>query len=254
MEDAVAEWHAEGSRNGLRALLCGVTPEIASMAWPNDTELLAIDQSEAMMRLVWPGDIAGWRRVERGDWLRLPQPDEWFDLIVGDGCFSCMDYPDGYRALAASLHRVLKKQGLLLMRFFVRPNEREKPQAVFTDLLANRIGSFSAFRWRLTMALQEDPRDGVRAGDVWQALRDAGIDWDALVARTRWPAEAMHAIVNDDSRFSFPALGEVLMTLSDHFAATAVHVAQYELAERCPTVIFRPREAIIPDRAKLPDA
>ncbi len=242
MEEVVAAWHVNGSSGSRKALLCGVTPEIANMAWPEGTELLAIDQSEAMLHLVWPGDIAGRRRAERGDWLRLPQADGWFDLVVGDGCFSCMPYPDGYRTLAASLQQVLQKQGLLLMRFFVRPEASEKPQAVFRDLKAGRIGSFHVFRWRLTMALQEDPREGVRADGFWQAWRDADIDRDMVAAQTGWPAEAIHpTVVNDDTRFSFPTLGEVQTTLSDRFEAIAVHVAQYELAERCPTLVFRPR-------------
>jgi SAM-dependent methyltransferase len=240
MEDAVAKWYTEDSRGSLKVLLCGVTPEIACMAWPDGTELLAVDQSKEMIRLVWPGDIAGRRRAERGDWLRLPQANKWFDLVVGDGCFSCMEYTDGYRILAASVQRVLKKQGLFLMRFFVRPEVSETPQDVFRDLLAGRIGSFSAFRWRLTMALQEDPRDGVRMGDVWQAWVDAGIDWNTVVARTGWPAEVIHSMPKDGDRFSFPTLEEVRTALSDHFEEVAVHVAQYELAERCPTVVFRP--------------
>ena len=203
--------------------------------------LLAIDQSKEMMRLVWPGDIEGRRRAGHGDWLRLPQPNGWFDLVVGDGCFSCMEYLGGYRVLAASLHRVLKKHGLLIMRFLVQPEASEKLHEVFKDLMTGRIGSFSALRWRLIMALQADPRNGVRMVDVWQAWVGVGIDWNTVVARTGWPAEAIHTLCNDDARrFSFPTLAEVRATLSDHFEAIAVRVAQYELAERCPTLVFRP--------------
>ena len=241
MEDAVAQWSAGDSRGSLRVLLCGVTPEIACMAWPEGTELLAVDQSEEMIRLVWPGDIEGRRRAEHGDWLRLPQANSWFDLVVGDGCLSCMEYSHGYRILAASLHRVLKKQGLFLMRCFVRPEVSETPQDVFEDLLARRIGSFSAFRWRLMTALQEDPREGVGMGEVWQAWVDAGIDWNTVVARTGWPTEAIHSMPKGGTRFSFPTLGELRTTVSDHFEEVAVHIAQYELAERCPTLVLFPR-------------
>lgn len=240
IEEAVAKWYTGDAKGRLKALLCGVTPEIAGMAWPEGTELLAVDQSEMMVRLVWPGDLAGRRRAECGDWLKLPQVERWFHLVVGDGCFSCMDYPDGYRALAASLHRVLQQQGLLIMRLFVRPEEREQPRAVFEDLLAGRIRSFHTLRWRLMMALQEDPREGVPVGEVLRAWKEEGIDWDTVVARTGWPAEAMHTVLNTDTRFSFPTLREVRAALSDYFEASAVHVGQYELAERCPTVVFRP--------------
>lgn len=241
MEEAITKWYAGDSRGSLKVLLCGVTPEIATMAWPKGVELLAVDQSEEMIRLVWPGDIEGHRKAVRGDWLRLPHADGCFDLVMGDGCFSCVEYREGYRALAASLHRVLRKPGLLVMRLFVQPEKREKPYDVFRDLMAGRIGSFSAFRWRLLMALQEDSRDGVRMRDLWQAWVDVGLDWNTVVAKTGGPAEEIRTIPKDDPRrLWFPSLEEVRTTLSDYFEVRTVQVAQYELAGWCPTVVFRP--------------
>ncbi|MDD5565258.1 MAG: hypothetical protein PHQ91_16200, partial [Thermoanaerobaculaceae bacterium] len=54
--EALARGEAERRGRALSALLCGVTPEIAGMAWPADTRLTAVEQSIEMIREVWPGD------------------------------------------------------------------------------------------------------------------------------------------------------------------------------------------------------
>lgn len=243
IEAVVAARHGRSSCNGLNALLCGVTPEIADMAWPVGTQLLAVDQSEAMVRYFWPGDIDGRRRAEVGNWLALAQPDGWFDVVVGDGYFSCMSYPDGYRALAASIHRVLKDQGTLIVRFFVRPEASETLRDVFNDVTAGRIGSFHAFKWRLAMALQPSSQEGVRLHDIWKTWFNAGIDKSALIAKTGWLEEAIKTIEfyhGQEPRWSFPTLTEVRAILLESFEELAIYVAGYELAERCPTMVFRP--------------
>jgi hypothetical protein len=130
------------SRHGVKTLLWGVTPEIAAMTWPNGTSLLAVEQSEAMIEGVWPGDIPDYRSVKQGDWLDLPVAAASQDVIIGDGCFTCMEYPDGYRTLAASAHRVLNARGRLIIRFFVRPEEDETPDHVLQEVMAGKIGSF----------------------------------------------------------------------------------------------------------------
>jgi SAM-dependent methyltransferase len=243
METAVADWYVRQSHDGLRALLCGVTPEIADMTWPPGTELLAVDQSEAMIRCLWPGDIDAWRQAECGNWLTLPQPEGWFDVVVGDGCFSGMSYPDGYRALAASIHRVLKNQGILIIRFFVRPEVGEPLQDLFSALTAGRIGSFHAFKWRLATVLQPSSKEGVRLGDIWKTWVSAEIDKNTLMATTGWPEEAINTIAQyegQDIHWWFPTLKEVRAILLESFEEIAVYVAGYELAERCPIVVIRP--------------
>lgn len=243
MEAAVANWQARNSPGGLNALLCEVTPEIADMMWLAGTDLLAVDQSEAMIRLIWPGDIDGWRRAECGDWLSLPQPDDWFDVVVGDGCFSCLAYPDGYRALAASIHRVLQDQGLLIMRFYMRPEADETLEDVFGDLMAGRIGSFHAFKWRLDMVVQPSSQEGVRLDDIWKTWVGAGIDRNALMVITGWSEETISTIdyyAGSGISFSFLTVKEVRAVLFESFEEIAVSVAGYELAERCPTLVFRP--------------
>lgn len=245
MEKAVAKWSTHCSGHYLKALLFGVTPEIADMTWPAGTHLLAVEQSEEMIRVVWPGDVDGRRRAELGNWLNLPVIDGSYDVVTGDGCFNCMDYPEGYRALAASAHRVLKGQGILIMRFFVQPKESETLQDVFRDLNACRIGNFHVFKWRLAMALQENTRCGVKMNDIWSAWKGASIDEESLMSMTGWRECVIKTIAQydgKDTRLSFPTLEELPTTFSDYFEEIAMYIPRYELGERCPTLTFMKRQ------------
>ena len=65
------QWHDATKPGGVRVLLLGVTPEIASMQWPAATHLLAVDQAAVMIRYVWPGAALGYSAV-CAKWARLP--------------------------------------------------------------------------------------------------------------------------------------------------------------------------------------
>jgi SAM-dependent methyltransferase len=244
MESAVADWHSCFTGSGPYALLCGVTPEIADMAWPRETELVAVERSQEMIGCIWPGHNDAWRQVQVGDWLHLPLPDSSQDIVIGDGCFNLMGSPDGYRALAASLHRVLAAKGIFIMRFFVQTEQRESAGHVLAELKAGRIGSFHAFKWRLAMALQTDIQSGVQMKDIWQAWADAAIDRAALIDATGWQQATIDTIDlyrDKESRHAFLTLDEVRATMSEYFEATSIYIPTYELGERCPTLTFSPR-------------
>src|ERR1700676_2527831 len=74
MHRALARWHSQDRVEKVRVFLCGVTPEIATMPWPFPCDLVAMDQAESMVRIVWPGDITGSRRAVFGNWLHSGLP------------------------------------------------------------------------------------------------------------------------------------------------------------------------------------
>jgi hypothetical protein len=55
------------------ALLLGVRPEIAEIAWEPVHRLVAVDTSEGTVNAIWPGDTPT-RRGVVGDWLALDLP------------------------------------------------------------------------------------------------------------------------------------------------------------------------------------
>lgn len=255
LQGVVADWQA--SRHGrdlavgvadtvaadLEVLLLGVTPEIASMQWPGGTRLLAVDRCMDMIEGVWPGAMLPYADVMCSDWCNVALDDQSRDLVVGDGCFTLLAYPAGYHALLRSMRRVLRDDGLFVMRFFVRPKVREETQQVFDDLQAGRIGNFHVFKWRLAMSLHGTSEEGVQLADIWDAWHGARINTSALATRLGWMPESIATIdVYRDvpTRYSFPLLAEVRAVMTGYFSECAHHVGEYELAERCPTLVFTP--------------
>lgn len=241
LENEIHHWCTGKAVAAPRALLCGVTPEVASMHWPAGTQLVAVDHSRPMISGVWPAAAAPGIAV-CGDWLHLPLADASRHLLIGDGCYSLLVGAAQYAAFTAELRRVATDDALLAMRYFVRPQTAEAVTRVFDDLWRRRIGNFHVFKWRLAMALHGTLEQGVRLGDVWAAWHDAVPDPEKLAAHLGWPVavvNTIHNYRNVDTRYSFPTLEEVRACTGD-FEIAAMHVPAYELGERCPTLIMRP--------------
>lgn len=242
IENAVADWHRRQPVPALHALLLGVTPEIARMPWPAGAQLVAIDRSQPMIEAVWPGDTAA-RRARLGEWTQLPLADASQHVVIGDGCFVLLSYPDAWRAAIAEARRVLREDGAFIMRFFTRPETRESLDEIIGDLTNGRIGNFHVFKWRLAMALHGALEDGVRLADIWDAWRAAATDPDALAAQLGWPREVVHTIDNYRgvaTRYTFPTLAELRAALAAAFSETDCFLPRYELGDRCPTLVLRP--------------
>lgn len=244
MEAFVDRWHASGSAGAApRALLLGVTPEIASMQWPAATQVYGSDRSLAMIRAVWARRAPHAVGAVNTLWQRLPFGTACFDLVLGDGSFAMEAFPAGYRRLCHALRQVLRPDGSVIARFYVRPEDPEAPERVFSDLRSGRIGSFHAFKWRLAMALYDARAHRVQLADIWQRWHDERIDAEALAARTGWAPEVIATI--DAYRgaracYTFPALSELRPVLAAGFREEECRVPRYELGERCPILLLRP--------------
>ncbi len=241
---AVHAWLAQSALAiAPRALVLGVTPELVCMDWPRGTRVLASDMSIDMIRGIWPGPRSG-HRVVCADWLRLPLADGARHVIVGDGSFNAMARGGDYPALAASLRRVIHSAGIAVLRFFVRPPRAEPLPRVLDDLRAGRFGSFHVFKWHLVMAVQGDLATGVRLGDAWDAWHAGVPDPAPVLASLGWPPQLLQTIDGyrgADASLTFPTLDEARAALAPHFIEQALHVPAYEMGERCPTLVLRPR-------------
>jgi len=225
-----------------RALLLGVTPELAEISWEPPLQLLAVDKSQGMAEGVWPGDTAA-RRVQVGDWLALPSEPS-FDLALGDGVFTLMEYPSGYRALATKLAELVAPGGLLCLRLFCRPERPESVGDVFAALDAKQLGNFHVFKWRLAMALQDEALHSVRLADIWDAFATRVPNIAELSARTGFP-EAEIATIEGyrgvQDRYSYSSVDEVASALQPAFDLLETWYPPYELGERCPHLTLRRR-------------
>ena len=87
---AIDEWHSRHA-GAPRALILGVTPDLATLRWRPGSAVVGSDLSFPMIRVVWPGPDAGAgvrRLAVQADWAFLPLPDAVCDLVLGDGSFS----------------------------------------------------------------------------------------------------------------------------------------------------------------------
>jgi len=245
VEKAVATWSSSHPGAPLRALLLGVTSEIANMRWPEASSLIAVDNSMLMARTIWPGNIPSRRRVVCANWLALPRPQASCDVVIGDGSMNCLRYPDGFRALAQSIRGVLRPEGVLLLRCFTQqPASRELPEQIFSDLLQGSIPTVNHFKFRLLMAMQSSTEQGIAVEDVYRKWVDANIEEESLLARTGWEKRALQSLElyrDQGVVHTFPTLTELRAVLGDFFDELSVSTPAYLLGERCPSFVFMTR-------------
>jgi len=243
-EDLFASWHADAAVAAPVALLLGVTPEIAAMQWPERTRLLAVDHNLEMIRHVWPGPTGCESLTICGRWQQPPVSPASVHMVIGDGCFTPLAYPEDYRRVAESLHHVLSPEGCLILRFFTRPPVAQPVSEVLADLKEGKIRSFHAFKWRLAWALHGPAaEDGVCIGDIWQAWHTANVDKERI-SLPGWTPETMATINNYQgrtTRYSFPTQEEIRRVFGQWFEEEACLTGKYELADQCPIFRFSPR-------------
>ena len=240
-ENIVFNWQRANPSRPVRGLLLGVTGEIAAMRWPAGASLLAVDHSLPMVANVWPKPPHG--AAVCADWRAMPVEPGSRDVALGDGCLTLLSVPAGRAAFAASLRSVLADDGMLALRCFCRPETSETPDQVFDDLRAGRIEGFCAFKWRLAMSLHGRPDEGVRLADIWECWSAEVKDADELATHCGWPLEAVRSMDvyrGSETRYLFSTIEESRKSLAPWFTLQSQHVGRYELAERCPILVFRP--------------
>jgi SAM-dependent methyltransferase len=229
-------------RKSLSALLLGVTPRLATKRWKPALDIVAVDNTMAMIQSVWPGNNPR-RRVICGDWLQLPFPDASIDVALIDGGLPALSFPRAHALLAKELRRVLKTDGLFVARIFARPDDTEQLDAVLTAARERRIGGFHAFKWRLAMSLQgEDAACGIRLDDIWRCCNVNFGEHTQLQRIADWPIEEIRTIDayrGNVASYHFPSVDEMIDCLAGDLSCVERMHGTYELAERCPILIFR---------------
>ena len=241
MQKGVRGWIAAHPGVPPRCLILGVTPEFVKMDWPAGTRMTAVDGSPIMIQKVWPGYPGPGQGAICANWHNLRLPEASVDIVLGDGCFTVITLPRG-RELLRSVTRVLSHEGILVARFFVRPERTERPEAVMADLLAGRIGSFDAFKWRLVMAHYDKKKGGVHLQQVWDFWHNTGLDAGSLAKRLDCLPESVATIdlyQGIDDYYSFPTLAQLRSVLEEECAVITCYIPSYELGERCPIYILR---------------
>lgn len=220
-----------------RALLLGVTPELAEIA----PDLVAVDRNASMVAHVWPGNTAS-RRAIVADWRKTNFATGAFSACVGDGSLSFLTFPDETTELLRELRRILNTGGRAVIRLFL-PADTPEPVAVLRDeALAGGIRNFHAFKIRLAMSLAgQRPLPHVRVAEIFEAFNSLFDDREELARTTRWSREQIDTIdyYRDSSvTFAFPARDWLLSVVSRICpGARLVSSGDYELSRRCPLLV-----------------
>jgi SAM-dependent methyltransferase len=244
-EEAVAKWAAGRAAQQISALMLGVTRDIATMRWPESAELLGVDKSGAMVSGVWPGDIPNRRSGIQGDWFHLPRPDASCDIVIGDGSMNCVRYPGAFRELAASVRRVLRDDGIFILRTYVQSPNPASPDELFAAVSSEPVIDFHHFKFRLLLSMQRNAREGICVSDVYRCWAAQKIDRDRLVAELGWRADEIDTMENyrgSGTVHTFPTLDEFRDGLCEVFEEPVILTPSAALGERCPILVLRPRQ------------
>jgi len=233
---------ANSDIRNLSVLLLGVTPEITNMVWPSNTKLLAVDHMIDMIKYVWTGNSKIQADAICSDWVNLPLQQKWADIIIGDGCFTLLEFPNQYLHAINSLKKVMADGAYLALRLFVQARQPETSAVVFDDLYKGRIANFHVFKWRLAMSLQKDISQGVCVGDIWEAWNKKGKGNEHLALHLKWPLDEINTIntyKGSESVYYYPDIDAIRELFSHEFSEVDNIVENYELAERCPLLILK---------------
>lgn len=242
MEDMLLSWRRSRAAVPLTAGVLGVTPEIVRMAWPEQTRISAFDKEPAMIGYLWPKEGIPHATAICCDWGSLPVADGALDVVAGDGPLTQLSFRGEHRQVARELARVTAPEGLLLLRLFVPPAEREPVETVFEDLWNGRIGNFNVFRWRLLMSLQESEETGICVGEAWKEWHARIPSPELLAGTLGWPIEVIRVIDRYCSAvavYTFATLTSIESLLAPDFSLSEQRVPSYQDGERYPTVCFR---------------
>lgn len=224
----------------LRALILGVTVELARLRWPEGTELDAVDRSASMIANVWPGAP---ERAHQASWTDLPFAAGSRDLVLCDGGLAMIDPPGLLGDLAVELARVMAPGARFVTRLYTPGRREDTVEDVLTSMDRGEVPSLNALKLQLWAAMQRDAATGVRPRDVRQILLDHAGSWSAMAKATGWPLDhvaALDAHRDSTAVYHLVDADEVAAVFEGTGAFTRVSVEEpaYALGDCCPVVTF----------------
>lgn len=243
MERLVERWHNSSDVTFPQAVILGVTQEIVKMRWPEHTNILAFDREASRIHTLWPHRNISNAAALCSNWLDLPLVDGYADMVLADGSFTLLAFPDDYVKIAHELSRILAPDGIVAVRMYVAPLLMESVDDIFNDLWDGKIGNFNTFKWRLAMALIDPSDFTVSFDEIWKAWHSRTFSSEKLASRLNWPLPVISMIEKyqgcDSTRNTYPPLEKVSQLFAPFFKMEEVIIPSYQDGERYPTVCFR---------------
>jgi hypothetical protein len=95
------------------------------------------------------------------------------------------------------------------------------------------------------MALQETPKRGVAVREVYRAWVDQNVNPLRLPTGAGWEKSAVGTIEfyrDANTVYAFPTLADLRAAMLPWFETVSTFTPSYELGERCPTLVLRPKK------------
>lgn len=238
MKNALIAWQGDGyAPDGYsKAILLGVTPEIANMQFPITTDLLAIERAQNMIDLVWPGDTE-YRHAKQGDWFTYSVQPSSQDIVLADGSLVFFN-PDRIEHLLFIITSMLKKDGIFVARCFVMPEHKETISTILQDTRLRVLNNFHEFKFRLAMALQKTFENGISQDDVWKSMQTI-LNVTPNNEFSKEDIETGNFYKGKFAKHYFPTIAELTTILNKFFKSVQVITPTYQFGACCPTIVAK---------------
>jgi hypothetical protein len=236
--------HAQNA-SGKRGLILGSTRQTVDWCRENGLRVALMDFSEPSAGRILSAH-RDWDDLDIliDDWLSTGEPDGSFCWAAGDGVVAASGSGREARRLFRQIQRLLIPGSIVILRHFVRPDPTPCASEIFARLEAGKIYSFSALRIRLAQALQGSFKDGIYTRDVCRVLDENGMLDEHCIERFGWDRSNVTALDSwkvEGVSLCYPTLEELRDLAHPFFQELEVHYGTYEMAELCPTIVYRTR-------------
>jgi SAM-dependent methyltransferase len=174
----------------------------------------------------------------------MPFADASFDLILNDAGLLLMAGAEKLRAAANELRRVLRPDGHVVLRHFMRPSSPESLDALVQAAARGKLRNFHELKLRLLMALEtEKPGAGIRLADAHGCFNLLFADRGLLARQLGCNPDTIATIERyrgQEARYTFHSLAEMSAAF-DAFTLTLGPDGHYPSAEHCPVLAFTPK-------------
>ena len=230
--------HKKSFNEPIDSLILGVTPELSQLDWPPETQLYALDASSAMIEALWQGSK---NHAYLGSWLDAPFPDGSIDVIVCDGGFGVLDFPGTQRALLMEVKRMLRANGIFIVRLFAPGCLSESVDDIARDLRRGLINTLDVLKFRLWGALQRSVHEGVSPRDVVAQIELISGGMNRLVAEYGFSDQHVATLEyhrHSDARYCLSGIEELSLLIEDiaEMKIAEISYPDHAFGSRCPVV------------------
>lgn len=227
----------------LKILILGVTPEFTEISLPNHSTFYAIDRSKEMIADVWNGDFCN---AVCCDWSNIPWLGNSFDLVLCDGGFQLLSFPDSILTVTKHIERILKPDSAFICRFFCKSIPPCTPYQVIESIENGHIASANELKLRLGSALQVDHIKGVAFDDIWKFFQSINRPHEKIANDLGCSIEELNTInlyKNNFAKIRFYDQQFILNFIENNSSLSADQVVRgnYPHSAACPIVSFKKR-------------